>query len=68
MKIIYAGNRSFALKNFGKKFKNEISIFAIKNSFLEKYAEIGFQYVTKVKDMIKRNQLSRYANSKLVVF
>ena len=32
-------------------------------NFLDKYAEIGFEYVTKVKNMIKKNQLSKYENS-----
>ncbi len=39
MKIIYAGNRSFALKSLGKKLKNQISVVALKNSFLAKYAD-----------------------------
>ena len=39
MKIIYAGNRSFALSSLEIKLKNELCIFAIKNSFLEKYAK-----------------------------
>ena len=34
-------------------------------NFLEKYAEIGFEYVTKVKSMIKKNQLSKFDNSSL---
>ena len=38
MKIIYAGNRSFALSSLGKKLKDELCVFAIKNSFLEEYA------------------------------
>ena len=37
-------------------------------NFLEKYAEIGFEYVTKVKNMIKKNQLSKYENSTLTTF
>ena len=37
-------------------------------NFLEKYAEIGFLYVTKVKDMIKKNKLIKFENSKLVVY
>ena len=39
MKIIYAGNRSFALSALGKKLKKQIIVFAIENSFLAKYAE-----------------------------
>ena len=39
MKIIYAGNRSFALKALGEKIKNQISVFSIENSFLARYAE-----------------------------
>ena len=38
MKIIYAGNRSFALSSLGAKLKEELCVFAIKNSFLEEYA------------------------------
>ena len=37
-------------------------------NFLEKYAEIGFEYVTKVKSMIKKNQLSKFENSTLETF
>ena len=37
-------------------------------NFLEKYAEIGFEYVTKVKIMIKKNQLSKFENSTLGTF
>ncbi len=37
-------------------------------SFLEKYAEIGFEYTTKVKNMIKKNQLSKYENSSLETY
>ena len=37
-------------------------------NFLEKYAEIGFEYVTKVKSMIKKNQLSKFENSTLGTF
>ena len=37
-------------------------------NFLEKYAEIGYLYVTKVKDMIKKNKLIKFENSKLVVY
>ena len=37
-------------------------------NFLEKYAEIGFEYVTKVKKMIKKNQLIKYEDSSLATF
>ena len=37
-------------------------------NFLEKYAEIGFQYVIKVKDMIEKNRLNKFENSKLETF
>ena len=37
-------------------------------NFLEKYAEIGFEYITKVKSMIKKNQLSKFENSILATF
>jgi Bax protein len=37
-------------------------------NFLDKYAEIGLEYVTKVKKMIKKNQLSKYENSSLATF
>ena len=37
-------------------------------NFLEKYAEIGFKYITKVKNMIKKNQLSKFENSTLATF
>ncbi len=37
-------------------------------NFLEKYAEIGFEYVIKVKNMIKKNKLDQFENSKLVIF
>ena len=37
-------------------------------NFLDKYAEIGFEYVTKVKKMIKKNQLIKYENSSLATF
>ncbi len=51
MKIIYAGNRSFALSSLGPKIKNELCIFALKNSFLERYAKSQeyefYQFSTK---------------------
>ena len=61
----YEGLRNFRSSQY-KLNKNATGIDM--SNFLDKYAEIGFQYVTKVKDMIKRNQLSKFAKSKLVVF
>ena len=37
-------------------------------NFLQKYAEIGHIYVVKVKEMIKKNKLSKFENSKLIVY
>ena len=37
-------------------------------NFLDKYAEIGFEYVIKVKNIIEKNQLSKYENSVLTTF
>ncbi len=37
-------------------------------NFLDKYAEIGFKYVTKVKNMIEKNQLNKYENSILSTY
>ena len=37
-------------------------------NFLDKYAEIGFEYVIKVKNIIEKNQLSKYENSILTTF
>ena len=49
--------------NIGKKISgNDMA------NFLDKYAEIGFKYVTKVKSMIKKNQLSKFENSILATF
>ena len=36
--------------------------------FLEKYAEIGFEYVIKVTNMIKNNKLNQFEYSKLENF
>ena len=36
--------------------------------FLEKYAEIGFDYVIKVTNMIKNNKLNEFEFSKLGSF
>ena len=37
-------------------------------NFLEKYAEIGFKYVIKVKNMIEKNQLSKYDDASLASY
>ena len=34
-------------------------------NFLNKYAEIGFEYVTKVEDMIKNNKLYKFRDARL---
>ena len=34
-------------------------------NFLDKYAEIGFEYVTKIEDMIKSNKLYKFRNARL---
>jgi len=46
-----------------KKYRNgdPITGYEVAN-FLSGYAEIGYQYVTKVKDMIKFNKLERFEN------
>ena len=61
----YKGLRSFRLSqyNMGKN----ITGMDMAN-FLDKYAEIGVEYVIKVKKMIKINQLSKYENSILTMF
>ena len=61
----YKGLRSFRLSqyNMGKN----ITGMDMAN-FLDKYAEIGVEYVIKVKKMIKINQLSKYENSILTIF
>ena len=46
-----------------KKYRNGDSITGYEAAnFLSGYAEIGYQYVTKVKDMIKFNKLERFEN------
>ena len=46
-----------------KKYINGDSITGYEAAnFLSGYAEIGYQYVTKVKDMIKFNKLERFEN------
>ncbi len=37
-------------------------------NFLNKYAEIGFEYVKKIENMIKSNRLYRFENSKLELY
>ena len=37
-------------------------------NFLQKYAEIGYKYVIKLKEMIRKNKLSKFENSKLIVY
>ena len=61
----YKGLRSFRLSqyNSGKKINgNDMA------NFLDKYAEIGVEYVVKVKRMIEKNQLSNYEYSTLATF
>ena len=61
----YKELRNFRISqyNAGKKITgNDMA------NFLEKYAEIGFEYITKVKSMIKKNQLSKFENSILATF
>ena len=61
----YEGLRNFRMSQYdiGKKITgNDMA------NFLDKYAEIGFEYVTKVKKMIKKNQLIKYENSSLATF
>ena len=58
------------LRNFRtsqNQMNNNLTGYNVAN-FLEKYAEIGFEYVTKVKTMIKKNQLSKFENSILGTF
>ena len=61
----YKGLRNFRMSqhNNGKNITgNDMA------NFLDKYAEIGFEYVTKVKKMIKKNQLIKFENSSLAIF
>ena len=61
----YKGLRSFRLSqyNMGKNITgNDMA------NFLDKYAEIGVEYVIKVKKMIEINKLSKYENSILTKF
>ncbi len=61
----YKELRNFRMSqhNHGKKITgNDMA------NFLDKYAEIGLEYVTKVKKMIKKNQLIKFENSSLATF
>ena len=61
----YKGLRKFRKSQYnnGKNITgNEMA------NFLDKYAEIGVDYVIKVKKMIETNQLSKYENSILTKF
>ena len=61
----YKELRNFRISqyNLGKKITgNDMA------NFLDKYAEIGVDYVIKVKKMIETNQLSKYENSILTKF
>ena len=61
----YKGLRNFRMSQYnnGKNITgNDMA------NFLDKYAEIGFEYVTKVKNMIEKNQLSKYENSTLTSY
>ena len=46
------------------KTGNKITGYETAN-FLNKYAEIGFEYVIKIKDMIKNNRLYRFRKARL---
>ena len=52
------------MRNYrNKKYRNGDPITGYEAAnFLSRYAEIGYQYVTKVKDMIKFNKLERFEN------
>ncbi|MDA9148319.1 glucosaminidase domain-containing protein [Alphaproteobacteria bacterium] len=52
------------MRNYrNKKYRNGDPITGYEAAnFLSSYAEIGYQYVTKVKDMIKFNKLERFEN------
>ena len=52
----------------GINTNNNTNIRAKTNDFLQKYAEIGYTYVVKVKEMIKKNKLNKFENSKLIVY
>jgi Bax protein len=52
------------MRNYrNKKYRNGDPITGYEAAnFLSGYAEIGYQYVTKIKDMIKFNKLERFEN------
>ena len=52
------------MRNYrNKKYKNGDPVTGYETAnFLSGYAEIGYQYVTKVKDMIRFNKLERFEN------
>ncbi len=58
----YTEMRKF--RAFEYKMGKKISGYDTAN-FLNKYAEIGFEYVTKIKNMIKNNNLYRFRDAKL---
>ena len=61
----YKGLRTFRMSQYNNGKNITGSDMA---NFLDKYAEIGLEYVTKVKKMIKKNQLINYENSSLATF
>ena len=61
----YEELRNFRISqyNMGKNITgNEMA------SFLNRYAEIGYKYVVKVKQMIKKNKLNKFEYAKLIVY
>ena len=58
----YAEMRNFRAMKY--KTGKKITGYDTAN-FLNKYAEIGFEYVTKIENMIKSNKLYRFRNAKL---
>ncbi len=63
--IAYKELRIF--REYQYKKKNTLSGSEMAN-FLDKYAEIGFEYVIKVKNMIKKNKLDQFESIKLAIF
>ena len=61
----YKELRNFRISQY--KMSKNITGNDIAN-FLQNYAEIGFKYVVKVKEMIKNNKLSKFEDSKLIVY
>ncbi len=58
----YAEMRKF--RAFKYKMGKKITGYDTAN-FLSKYAEIGFEYVTKIENMIKNNNLYRFSDARL---